>query len=52
MNDDMGAFANFQFLRKDYQTKVSNMDLDKSNEMHKQAAVLGSEDDGIFECFE
>jgi len=31
---------------------VANFDLDKSNEMHKYAAVLGSPDDGLFECFE
>lgn len=52
VNDDMGTFSTLQYLRKDYNNKVSTMDLDKSNEMNKYASVLGSEDDGLFECFE
>lgn len=52
-NDDgFNTITDWKEMKKSYKNKMNEFELDKSNEMIKYGPALGTEDAGIFDCFE
>lgn len=52
-NDDgISTVDNWKEMKKWYKNKMNEFELEKSSNMIKYGPALGTEEDGIFECFE
>lgn len=50
-NDDTYEVKNFDDLKKEYETALGQLDLERNSAISKHKNVLGSPEEGLFSCF-